>query len=305
MCRETNAAAQEERKDEQAAERNELEIRYERYRGILKNLTLMSDVFMRNVFKERACTEYVLQVIMGRKDLKVTAQVLQKDYKNLQGRSAVLDCVVQDGDGRQFDVEIQQDTEGASPKRARYHSGLVDMNTLKNGEDFDRLPETHVIFITRDDVLGYGLPIYHIEKRIKEVDAAFRDEAYIIYVNSRRQEDTELGRLMHDFHCRDAKDIHSEILARRVHELKETQEGVEFMCREMDEIYREGELRGELRGEKRGEERGRVKGRREGQAEMALSLANMGIPVEQIAEAAKVSVSLVQEWLSGNKEIAK
>ena len=296
MCRETNAATQEERKDEQAAERNELEIRYERYRGILKNLTLMSDVFMRNVFKERACTEYVLQVIMGRKDLKVTAQVLQKDYKNLQGRSAVLDCVVQDGEGRQFDVEIQQDTEGASPKRARYHSGLMDMNTLKNGEEFDRLPETHVIFITRDDVLGYGLPIYHIEKRIKEVDAAFRDEAYIIYVNSRRQEDTELGRLMQDFHCMDAKDIHSEILARRVRELKETQEGVDFMCREMDAIYREGEMRGELRGE----ERGRIKG----QAEMALSLANMGIPVEQIAEAAKVSVNLVQEWLSGNKEIA-
>ena len=305
MCKEMDAVVHEERKDEQAAESNELEIRYERYRGILKNLTLMSDVFMRNVFKERACTEYVLQVIMGRKDLRVTAQVLQKDYKNLQGRSAILDCVVQDGDGRQFDVEIQQDAEGASPKRARYHSGLMDMNTLKAGEDFDRLPETHVIFITRDDVLGYGLPIYHIERRIKETDSAFRDEAYIIYVNSRNQEDTELGRLMHDFHCRDAKDIHSEILARRVHELKETQEGVEFMCREMDEIYREGELRGELRGEKRGEERGRVKGRREGQAEMALSLANMGIPVEQIAEAAKVSVSLVQEWLSGNKEIAK
>lgn len=50
--------------------------------------------------------------------------------KNLQGRSAILDCVVRDGDGRQFDVEIQQDTEGASPKRARYHSGLRDMNTL-------------------------------------------------------------------------------------------------------------------------------------------------------------------------------
>ena len=29
----------------------ELEARYERYRGVLKNLTIMSDVFMRNVFK--------------------------------------------------------------------------------------------------------------------------------------------------------------------------------------------------------------------------------------------------------------
>ena len=132
-----------ERKKWQGAERNELEIRYDRYRGILKNLTLMSDVFMRNVFKERECTEYVLQVIMGRKDLKITDQVLQKDYKNLQGRSAILDCVAQDGDGRQFDVEIQQDTE--------------------------------------------------------------------------------LGRLMHDFHCKDAEKMNSEILARSLCELKETQ----------------------------------------------------------------------------------
>ena len=100
----------------------------------------MSDMFMRNVFKKRECTEYVLQVIMGRKDLKVVDQVLQQDYKNLQGRSAILDCVVRDADGKQFDVEMQQDTEGASPKRARYHSGLMDMNTLNAGQDFDQLP---------------------------------------------------------------------------------------------------------------------------------------------------------------------
>ena len=153
---------------------HELEARYEKYRGILKNLTIMSDIFMRNVFKKRECTEFVLRVIMGRKDLKVLDQVIQKDYKNLQGRSAILDCVVRDGDGRQFDVEIQQDTEGASPKRARYHSCLMDMNTLNAGQDFDELPETHVIFITRGDVLGYGLPIYHIRRMIDEVARSFR-----------------------------------------------------------------------------------------------------------------------------------
>lgn len=61
---------------------------------------------------------------------------------------------------------------------------------------------------------------------------------------SRKQDDTELGRLMHDFHCRDAEEIYSEALAKRVYELKETQEGVDRMCREMDEIYREGEKAG-------------------------------------------------------------
>lgn len=284
---------------------HELEARYKKYMGILKNLTIMSDVFMWNVLKRRECTEYVLQVIMGKKDLKVLDQVLQKDYKNLQGRSAILDCVVRDGDGLQFDVEIQQGTEGASPKRARYHSGLMDMNTLNAGQDFDELPETHVIFITRDDVLGYGLPIYHIGRKIEEVGTAFKDEAYIIYVNSSRQDDTELGRLMKDFHCRDAADIHSEILAKRVHELKETQEGVDHMCREMDEIYNEGA--------KLGEERGRIQGIAEGLAvgemkkakETALTLAEKGMSVDDIAEVVKVSVKLVQEWLSGNMSLVK
>ena len=171
---------------------SELEARYERYKGVIKNFTLMSDIFMRNVFKQRECLEYVLQVIMEKQDLRVIDQIIQKDFKNIQGRSAIMDCVARDSEGKQFDVEIQQDNEGASPKRARCHSGLMDMNTLNPGQDFDELPESYVIFITRDDILGYGLPIYHINKKIEEVNENFQDEAHIIYVNSKKQEDTEL-----------------------------------------------------------------------------------------------------------------
>lgn len=48
---------------------SELEARYERYKCVIKNFTLMSDIFMRNVFKQRECLEYVLQVIMVKQDL--------------------------------------------------------------------------------------------------------------------------------------------------------------------------------------------------------------------------------------------
>ena len=222
--------------DENTLLNSDLESRYEKYKGIIKNFTLMSDIFMRNVFKKRECLEYVLQVIMKKKDLHVIDQIIQKDYKNLQGRSAVMDCVARDSTGKQFDVEIQQDNEGASPKRAWYHSGLMDMNTLNPGQDFEKLPESYVIFITRDDILGYGLPIYHIDRQIKELNEAFQDEAHIIYVNSRKQDDTELGRLMHDLHCKKADEMHSPILAKRVYESKETQKGVELMCHEMEKI---------------------------------------------------------------------
>ena len=267
----------------------ELEARYERYRIILQKLTLMNDVFMRNVFKKRECTEYVLQVIMNKKGLKITDQVLQKDYKNLQGRSAVLDCVARDIDGRQMNVEIQQENEGASPKRARYHSGLMDMNTLNPGQDFDELPESYVIFITRDDMLGYGLQIYHVNRKIEEVGEEFKDEAHIIYVNSKIQNDTELGRLMHDLHCKNAADMYSGILADRVRELKETQKGMVIMCNELEEIYSEGVES----GERRGIEKGELKKAREA----TISLAKMGLPVDKIAQAVNVNIDTVQEWI--------
>ena len=83
----------------------ELESHYERYRAVVQELTLMSDALMRNVLKATECAEYVLQVILEKKTLKVTDVVVQQDHKNLQGRSAVLDCVARDEDDSRFNVE--------------------------------------------------------------------------------------------------------------------------------------------------------------------------------------------------------
>lgn len=124
-----------------------LEERYEKYKDILSRFTIMDDVFMRNVLKKQECTEYILQVIMNQKDLHVVEQVIQKDYKNLQGRSAILNCVAIDAENRQINVEIQQDNEGASPKRARYHSALMDMNILDAGQEFEKLPQKITCFL--------------------------------------------------------------------------------------------------------------------------------------------------------------
>ena len=258
-----------------------LEERYERYKEKIKHFTIMNDIFMRNVLKEISCTEYILQVIMNKKELTVIDQTLQKDYKNLQGRSANLDCVAKDVENNFFNVEIQGENEGASPKRARYHCGLLDMNLLNPGDSFDSLPETYVIFITKNDVLGYNRPISHIQRRIKETEDIFQDGQHILYVNSKKQNDTELGRLMHDLHCKEAGKMYSNILATRVHQLKETEEGVKTMCQELEEIYNEGEQSGDLKAKK----------------ETTLSLLEMGMSVEQIAQAVNLSIETVQDWI--------
>ena len=287
--------------EKRTAGKNSLEVRYQRYRGILMELTMMSDVFMRNVLKDRACTEYILRTILEDGGLRVLEQVIQKDYKNLQGRSAILDCVAADSRGRQINIEVQQKTEGASPQRARYHSGLLDMNTLNPGQRFEELPESCVIFITLGDGLGYGCPIYHIKRKISEVNQDFRDGSYIIYVDSKNQEDTPLGRLMHDFHCSLASEMQSGILAKRVRELKETEEGAKTMCEEMDRIFREGRRLGEKHGEKRGERRGEMKSKRE----TAARLAKRGMTVPEIAELVGANTQLVQKWLENRLESLK
>ena len=267
-----------------------LEQRYERYKEKIKHFTIMNDIFMRNVLKETVCTEYILQVIMDMKELKVIDQTLQKDYKNLQGRSAILDCVAKDAENNHFNVEIQGENDGASPKRARYHCGLLDMNLLNPGDLFDNLPETYVIFITKNDVLGYNQPISHIQRRIKETEDIFQDGQHILYVNSKKQDDTELGRLMHDLHCKEADKMYSNVLSARVQQLKETTEGVNQMCQELEEIYNEGEQSGFLRGEQSGE----LKKARE----TALTLLDMGMPAEQIAKAVNLSIETVQNWIA-------
>ena len=266
-----------------------LEERYKRYKEKIKHFTIMNDIFMRNVLKEISCTEYILQVIMNKKELKVIDQTLQKDYKNLQGRSAILDCVAKDVENNFFNVEIQGENDGASPKRARYHCGLLDMNLLNPGDLFDSLPETYVIFITKNDILGYNRPISHIQRRIKETEDIFQDGQHILYVNSKKQDDTELGRLMHDLHCKEAGKMYSNILATRVHQLKETEEGVKTMCQELEEIYNEGEQSGFLRGE----QSGKLKAKKE----TTLSLLKMGMSVEQIAQAVNLSIETVQDWI--------
>ena len=272
----------------------DLQERYERYKAKIKNFTIMNDIFMRNVLKKKECTEYILQVIMEDEGITVIDQTLQKDYKNLQGRSAILDCVAKDAENNHFNVEIQGENDGASPKRARYHCGLLDMNLLNPGDLFDSLPETYIIFITKNDVLGYNLPINHIRRRSNETGEIFEDGQHILYVNSKKQDNTELGRLMHDLHCKEADEMYSNILATRVHQLKETAEGVNQMCQELEEIYNEGVERGEQSGFLRGEQSGELKKARE----TTLALLEMGMSVKQIAKAVNLSVETIQNWIS-------
>ena len=76
---------------------------------------------------------------------------------------------------------------------------MMGANVLDAGKSFDKLPDTYVIFITLKDALGYGLPIAHIDRIVRENGEQFDDAEHFIYVDSSKDDGGELGRLMHDF----------------------------------------------------------------------------------------------------------
>ena len=65
------------------------------------------------------------------------------------------------------------------------------------------------------------------------------------------------------------------------------------MCHEMEKIYSEGMESGEKRGELKAKK------------EAILSLAEMGIPVNQIAKAVNLSEKDVQKWIDENLCVMK
>ncbi|NBJ03671.1 nuclease [Lachnospiraceae bacterium] len=203
----------------------------------LRGFRLLDDDFLTKCFEgDTASIELVLQIILGKPDLKVLDVRTQVFVENLLNRSVRLDILATDSIGAKLNVEVQRSDKGAGRKRARYNSSMMDANLLKKGDDFDKLPETWVIFITENDVIGKGLPLYPIERCFLETGERFEDGSHILYVNGAYRGDTPIGKLMHDFSCIDAADMYYRTLADRVRFFKESKEGIEIMCRAMEDM---------------------------------------------------------------------
>ena len=206
----------------------------------LKKLRLMDDTFMACVFEDNIeAVTLVLHILLERDDLTVKAMTVQKWYTNLLGHSVRLDVVAEDTTGKLYDIEVQRASEGANPRRARYHSSMLDTRLLAKGEDYPTLKDSYVIFITEKDVLEEGRSLYHVERAVRESGKSFDDGSHIIYVNGEYDNKQDpVGRLMHDFRCEKAEDMNYSILAERVHYLKEQEGGQAAMCQVIEELNR-------------------------------------------------------------------
>ena len=244
----------------------------------LRGLRLIDDDFMNACFDGYTDgAQLLLRIILNKPDIRVKSVKTQRRMKNLLGKDICLDIDADDETGKEYNIEVQRADKGADRKRARYHSSILDARLLQPGDDFSDLPETFVIFITENDVIGGGLPLYNIDRQIANMTQPFDDGEHIVYVNGADKDaSTALGKLMHDFFCTDPDDMHYKELADKVRYFKENEKGVAAMCKVMEDMRNESAERRSV--------------------EIAKNLLQLGkLTFEEIASSAGLTIERVKE----------
>lgn len=214
---------------------------WERVNSLVDTLTLFDDELMGRVFDRNAkATELVLRLILGR-NIKVISVNGQEEIRNAKvgGRNIILDVHAIDVAGEEMNIEVQGGSEGAHVRRARYHSSMLDTGMLKESQPLKELKDSYVIFIYKSDKFGKGLPLYHVDRYIKETEETFGDGSHIIYVNGSYNGDDAIGKLVSDFHQTDSEQMYYSELADGVEHYKETEKGRGNMSEAVEKYARE------------------------------------------------------------------
>ncbi len=105
-----------------------------------------------SVMRNREAYENVLSIILDEPDLVLAEVKVEQVILNKPGKRAIrLDAWAQDTKNRQFNTEMQNDTDSDDvQKRARFYQGLMDAPVLKSGRKTkyrDLQDETTKIFL--------------------------------------------------------------------------------------------------------------------------------------------------------------
>lgn len=211
----------------------------------IEKFRMFDDTFMSAVFDGKTEeTQLLIRVILNRDDISVVESKAQFYMSNIYGRGVRLDVLAKDKKGQVYHFEVERSKERATPRRARFTGSMVDTRLLKRGQDITELPDRYTIFITEEDFFGNGIPLYHAENTISELEhSPLGDGSFIVYVNGQyRDTETPVGKLMHDFSCSKADDILNPILRERVKILKETERGRQEVCQIMEDRITEEKI---------------------------------------------------------------
>ena len=242
------------------------------------------------------CKE-LLELILGIRIRNLEFAEPQKPIEHTyDGRGIRLDVYVEDDANTVYDIEMQTVLKANLPKRTRYYQGMIDLNLLERGDDFNKLKKSFIVFICLDDPFKAGFPIYTFTNRcMQDPEIELGDASAKVIVNaggSREGLSEDMVSFLDylksritgsDFTRRIEADVDNAIEHRRWK--------VEYMT--LDMIRREERQEGHEEGFIEGREKGHEEGREEGRIKLLKTLYSMvsdgAISIEYAASQAEMT----------------
>ncbi len=151
-----------------------------------ENLGIQNDFLFSKVMLNTELCKHLLESILDIPIKKIVVIQGQNTMDPVSESHAIrLDVYVEDEKETVYDIEMQATNTKELFRRSRYYQAIMDVNSLKSGESYQKLKKSYIIFICPFDLFEAGLPMYTCNSYCKENKDLFVDDgATRIFLNA-------------------------------------------------------------------------------------------------------------------------
>jgi len=252
----------------------------EYHRKRLKDLTIKNNFMFAAVMLEPENAKGLLELALGVKVDHVDISYEKSIVYNPEYKGVRLDVFLRDEAGTHFNVEMQADAQPVN-KRARYYHSHMDMEMLLSGQDYEKLPDSYVLFICDYDPLKLKKYRYTISQYVAEDEKiSYSDGRHTVFLSTVGTNENEVPEALVKFlryvaagpeaSEEDYGDSFVRQLQNSVKKVKTSRDMEErymlfeeMMKKEYKSGHEDGMREGELKGRRDGLRMGELKGKRE------------------------------------------
>ena len=119
-----------------------------------------NDAIFEVVMRDEKIARGIVDSVLGKKISYIQRKNAQQHERpDAKSKSIVMDYYLEDKDAL-YDIEMQTYKTGTLGKRCRYYQSVMDTSSLKEGQDYQELKNSYIIFLSTCDQLKEGEPIH-------------------------------------------------------------------------------------------------------------------------------------------------
>ena len=150
-----------------------------------KDLNLKNAFLFAVAFNDPEICQMALELILGMPIPKVNVKTEHNILLNPDSKCVRLDVNARSEYDVNYNVEAQNSNEKNIIRRSRYYQAELDVAELKPGDDYNKLPDSYVIFICTFDPFERGLYRYTFIERCEENGEPLGDGTCKIFLSTK------------------------------------------------------------------------------------------------------------------------